>query len=56
MKQAASIQSLQLPMLFPGIIVSTSAEDFGPVKQMGFSKFDGTTWVPFGEVVSAAGN
>jgi hypothetical protein len=28
MKQAASIHDLQLPMLLPGIIVSTSANDF----------------------------
>ena len=28
MKQAANIQDLQLPMLLPGIIVSTSVNDF----------------------------
>ena len=30
MKQAANIQDLQLPMLLPGIIVSTSVNDFAP--------------------------
>jgi branched-chain amino acid transport system substrate-binding protein len=34
MKQAASIRGLQLPILLPGIIVSTSANDFAPIKQM----------------------
>ena len=34
MKQAASIHDLKLPMLLPGITVSTSADDFAPIKQM----------------------
>jgi branched-chain amino acid transport system substrate-binding protein len=56
MKQAASIHNLELPMLVPGIIVSTSATDFAPIKQMQLSKFDGKTFDLFGEVISAAGN
>ena len=56
MKQAASIRDLQLPMLLPGIIISTSANDFTPIKQMQLQKFDGATWRPFGEVLSGAGN
>ena len=31
MKQAASIQDLKLPMLLPGITVSTSADDFAAI-------------------------
>ena len=56
MKQAASIHNLTLPMLLPGITVSTSADDFAPIKQMQLMKFDGTTWKLFGEVISASGN
>ena len=41
MKQAASINDLKLPMLLPGISVSTSADDFAPIKQMQLMKFDG---------------
>ncbi len=52
MKQAASIHDLKLPMLLPGITVSTSADDFAPIKQMQLMKFDGTTWKLFGEVIS----
>ena len=52
MKQAASIHDLQLPMLLPGIIVSTSASDYAPIKQMQLQKFDGTTWRLFGGVIS----
>src|SRR5262249_44265750 len=34
MKQAASVHDLKLPMLLPGIVISTSASDFAPIKQM----------------------
>jgi branched-chain amino acid transport system substrate-binding protein len=52
MKQAASIHDLQLPMLLPGIIVSTGAGDYAPIKQMQLQKFDGRTWQLFGGVIS----
>ena len=54
MKQAASIHDLKLPMLLPGITVSTSADDFAPINQMQLMKFDGTTWRLFGDVISAS--
>ena len=41
MKQAASLHDLKLPMLLPGITLSTSATDFAPIKQMQLEKFDG---------------
>ena len=56
MKQAASIHDLKLPMLLPGITVSTSADDFAPIKQMQLQKWDGTTWQLFGEVISGSGS
>ena len=56
MKQAASIHDLKLPMLLPGIIVSTSASDFAPIKQMQLAKFDGKIWKLFGPVISGAGS
>jgi branched-chain amino acid transport system substrate-binding protein len=56
MKQAASLHQLKLPMLLPGITLSTSADDFSPIKQMQLQKFDGTTWKLFGDVVSASGS
>jgi branched-chain amino acid transport system substrate-binding protein len=56
MKQAASIGDLQLPMLLPGIIISTGANDFRPIKQMQLQKFDGTTWQLFGDVISGSGS
>ena len=56
MKQAANLHDLKLPMLLPGITVSTSADDFAPIKQMQLMKFDGSTWRPFGEVISGSGS
>jgi branched-chain amino acid transport system substrate-binding protein len=54
MKQATSIHELSLPMLLPGVTISTSATDYAPIKQMQLMKFDGTTWKLFGPVLSGA--
>ena len=56
MKEAANIHDLKLPMLLPGIAVSTSADDYAPIKLMQLMKFDGTTWRLFGPVLSGAGS
>ncbi len=52
MKQAASIHGLALDGLLPGIKVSTSATDFAPVEQVQLQKFQGDSWVRFGDVIS----
>jgi branched-chain amino acid transport system substrate-binding protein len=54
MKQAASIHDLKLPMLLPGIAMSTSETDFAPIKQMQLQRFDGATWQLFGDVLSGS--
>jgi branched-chain amino acid transport system substrate-binding protein len=56
MRQAAAIRDQKLPMLLPGISVSTSADDFAPIKQMQLAKFDGTIWKLFGDVISGSEN
>jgi branched-chain amino acid transport system substrate-binding protein len=53
MKQAASIQNLELGSLLPGIKVNTSATDFAPLSQLQLMKFKGETWDRFGEIISA---
>ncbi len=53
MKQAANIHDLKLIGFLPGIIASTSPDDYTAIKQMRLEKFDGTTWQLFGEVISA---
>jgi branched-chain amino acid transport system substrate-binding protein len=54
MKQAASLNNVKLPMLLPGITMSTSADNFDPIRQMQLQKFDGTTWKLFGEIISGS--
>ena len=56
MRQAANIRDQKLPMVVPGITISTSGDDFAPIKQMQLAKFDGTTWRLFGEVISGSGS
>ena len=55
MKEAANLHNFALPMLLPGITISTSPTDFAPVKQMQLEKFDGSTWKLFGNVISGSG-
>ena len=47
MKQAASLD-LELGMLRPGIRITTSANDYQPIKQLFLIQFDGRDWVPLG--------
>jgi branched-chain amino acid transport system substrate-binding protein len=56
MRQAASVHDLKLPMLLPGITISTGNDDYAPIKQMQLQKFDGNSWKLFGEVISGTGN
>ena len=49
MKIAANL-SLTLPMLYPGIDVTTSADDFHPIERMQLVRFNGTRYEPFGPV------
>jgi ABC-type branched-subunit amino acid transport system substrate-binding protein len=53
MKQAASINGLQLEGLLPGITINTSATDFAPIKQFQLGKFKGERWELFGDVISS---
>ena len=50
MRQAASINHLELPMLLPGIHVNTGPADYMPIKQIQLARFDGIRWVRFGEL------
>jgi branched-chain amino acid transport system substrate-binding protein len=55
MKQAANLKQLVLPMLLPGMKISTSPSDFAPIKQMQLMKFNGKNWELFGPVLSGEG-
>jgi ABC-type branched-subunit amino acid transport system substrate-binding protein len=53
MKQAASIENLQLEGLLPGVTINTSAIDFAPIKQFQLRRFKGERWELFGDVISS---
>src|SRR5256886_16195521 len=51
MRQAASLRDVQLPLLLPGITVTTGADDYLPFQQMRLRRFDGKSWVGFGDIL-----
>ena len=53
MRQAANFQKFRLPLLLPGITVSTSPTDYYPIQAVQLSRFKGETWELFGDVMHA---
>jgi branched-chain amino acid transport system substrate-binding protein len=54
MKQAANLKDLEIPTLLPGIKINTSPTDYYPIQDMQLEKFDGKTWVRFGDVIAGS--
>jgi branched-chain amino acid transport system substrate-binding protein len=52
MRQVTNMKDLELPMLAPGIRITTSPTDYFPIEQEQMMRFDGTKWVRLGEVIS----
>ena len=52
MKQAASFHNFKVPLLLPGITVSTSPTDFYPIQAIRLARFTRGTWQLFGDVLS----
>ncbi|MHC2158809.1 ABC transporter substrate-binding protein [Bradyrhizobium ottawaense] len=51
MRQAASLKEVKLPLLLPGISVTTGADDYLPFQQLQLRRFNGKSWVGFGDVL-----
>jgi branched-chain amino acid transport system substrate-binding protein len=51
MKQAASLREVPLPLLLPGITVSTDADDYLPFQQLRLRRFDGKSWIGFDDIL-----
>ena len=51
MRQAAGLKNYVGPTQMPGIALNTSPSDFAPTKSMQPVRFNGKTWVPFGDVL-----
>jgi branched-chain amino acid transport system substrate-binding protein len=52
MRQAANLKNVEPTMLLPGVRINTGPADFYPIEQVQLIRFDGKTWVRFGEIVS----
>ncbi len=53
MKQAANIKRLDVPVLLPGVYVSTTPDNFHPIRQMQLTRWTGKTYERFGKVIDA---
>ena len=51
MKQAASLKDFTPTTIIPGIRINTSATDFAPIESVQLARFDGKSWVRFGDVM-----
>ena len=56
MKQATSFKKYRVPLLLPGITVSTSPTDYYPIQSVQLARFKGETWELFGDIMSAEGS
>ena len=54
MKQAANLKNFKLPLLLPGMAINTGPTNFFPIQQAQLSKFTGTQWQLFGEIIGSA--
>jgi branched-chain amino acid transport system substrate-binding protein len=51
MKQAESLHDVENPALLPGIKISTSPTDHRPIRAMQMVRWDGKTWIRFGNLI-----
>ncbi len=51
MKQVTDLHNVENPVLLPGIKINTSPTDYHPITAMQLEKWDGKTWVLFGNVI-----
>jgi len=55
MKQATSLKNVQLDLSLPGIVNSTTPEDYRVNKQLQMMKFNGERWELFGPILEDTG-
>ena len=51
--QATSLHGERIPMMLPGISISTEPDDYTPFKTLRIAVFDGTSWTLSGDPLSA---
>jgi hypothetical protein len=52
LKQATNLKGFHPSLFIDGVNLSTSPSDRTPWRQARMARFDGTSWVPFGDVVT----
>jgi branched-chain amino acid transport system substrate-binding protein len=50
-KQATTLDGIAMPMLLPGIKIHTDPRNVTPIRQIQMARFDGKSWVLFGDVL-----
>jgi branched-chain amino acid transport system substrate-binding protein len=50
-RQTKSLNGVALPMMLPGITVQTDPHNVTPIRQLQMARFDGKSWVLFGDVL-----
>lgn len=51
MRAAYSLKNLKIPLLLPGVTISTSSDDYLPFQQLQLRRFDGKSWIAIGEIL-----
>ncbi|HZR71623.1 ABC transporter substrate-binding protein [Bradyrhizobium sp.] len=51
LKQTKSLNGIEMPLLLPGIKVHTDPNNVTPIRQIQMARFDGKSWVLFGDVL-----
>lgn len=53
MRQPANFKNQRIPMVLPGITISTSSTDYYPIQAIQLARFKGDSWELFGDVLHA---
>jgi len=51
LRQAVSLRDIKVPLLLPGVTVSTGPDDYLPFQQLRLQRFNGKGWEGFGELL-----
>ena len=54
LRAATNIAGLELPVLLPGIKITTSPDNYTSIRDMQLMRWDGKRWVRFGDVLSGS--
>ena len=54
LRQAQALKDVALPLLLPGITVTTGPEDHSPVEQLQLARWTGARWLRFGDIISTS--